>query len=218
MKGIEVAIPHNFMTDRGVLFPEKNKDEFPLFGLNVFCGRQGSGKTYLMMYSLFRIKRKYPLVKIYTNVALQGLDYVPFRTKKQLEGLLQTINDGKTGSIIVVDELQAYFNALESADVAPAVAGAIAQLRKRHILLLGTSQLFGRFSKVFREQCYRVVACRTWLGRITFGSMYEGETLSIDSDTQKWTGERAGGILPKIVLQSSKIRGSYDTWQLLKRE
>lgn len=44
-----------------------NKDYFKLYGLRVYTGRQGAGKTIGLVYDLERYRKRYPKAKIYTN-------------------------------------------------------------------------------------------------------------------------------------------------------
>lgn len=45
-----------------------NGQKFNLFGVTIFCGRQGSGKTIGIVEELERIKYKYPKCLICTNI------------------------------------------------------------------------------------------------------------------------------------------------------
>lgn len=45
----------------------KHGKTFNEFGLTLYTGKQGSGKTISMVEYLYRMKQKYPECKIYTN-------------------------------------------------------------------------------------------------------------------------------------------------------
>ena len=42
----------------------RDKNYFRLFGLRLYCGRQGAGKTIGLVYDLERFRKKYPRCKI----------------------------------------------------------------------------------------------------------------------------------------------------------
>ena len=57
----------------------KNKDFFRLSGVQVFCGRQGQGKTISMVKVLLDIKKRYPKCIVVTNLILNvDFDYIHF--------------------------------------------------------------------------------------------------------------------------------------------
>ena len=44
-----------------------DRNLFREYGLRLYCGRQGSGKTIGIVYDLEYYRRRYPKLKIYTN-------------------------------------------------------------------------------------------------------------------------------------------------------
>ncbi|MFR8104035.1 MAG: hypothetical protein ACLU8F_02970 [Clostridia bacterium] len=78
-----------------------NGRKFNLFGVTIFCGRQGSGKTMSMVEYLERIKQQFPNCLVVTNFNYirQDMPLVDWRQ------LLETRN-GEDGVIFAIDEIQ----------------------------------------------------------------------------------------------------------------
>lgn len=58
-----------FLADRRAA---KDPDFFPYFGTQIYCGRQGSGKTISAVRAALRLKAKYPKAILVTNLSLSG--------------------------------------------------------------------------------------------------------------------------------------------------
>ena len=64
-------MPHisAFLADRRAA---KDPDFFPYFGTQIYCGRQGSGKTISAVRAALRLKERYPKAILVTNLSLPG--------------------------------------------------------------------------------------------------------------------------------------------------
>jgi hypothetical protein len=135
--------------------------------------------------------------------------YLYFENMEQLTLALTNVNNTKLGVIYLVDEIHTYFNALESKNIPMYVFTEISQQRKQRKLIIGTSQLFLRMAKPFREQCDNLIVCNTIGGFLTFQRAYDGMTLVQDFDGS------LSGNLKKLGLffHNRKIRKSFDTYQ-----
>lgn len=78
-----------------------NGRQFNLFGVTIFCGRQGSGKTIGIVEQLERIKIAYPKAIICTNIHYLKQD-LPLTDWRQLLEL----RNGTDGVVFVIDEIQ----------------------------------------------------------------------------------------------------------------
>ena len=109
----------------------------------------------------------------------------------------------------LIDEIHTYFNALESKNIPMYVFTEISQQRKQRKLIIGTSQLFLRMAKPFREQCDSLIICNTTFGVFTSQKAYDGMTLEQDFD-----GSLSGTIKKKgFFFHKRFIRNSFDTYQ-----
>lgn len=187
----------------------KNKDFFPYTGTNVFCGLQGQGKTISMVKTLLDIKKKYPKCIIVTNLKLNvDFDYILVNDMDSLGNALTGVNNGICGVVYAIDEIHTYFNALDSKNIPMYVFTEISQQRKQRKLILGTSQLFLRMAKPFREQCSHLIMCECIASKFNILRVYRGD--SIEEDFGKISGE-----LKKVgfFMQTQNLRNSYDTMQ-----
>lgn len=78
-----------------------NGRQFNLFGVTIFCGRQGSGKTIGIVEQLERIRQTYPKCLICTNIHYLKQD-LPLTDWRQLLEL----RNGIDGVVFVIDEIQ----------------------------------------------------------------------------------------------------------------
>lgn len=188
----------------------RDKDFFWPNGTQVYCGMQGQGKTISAVKHLLKLKQRYPKAIVVTNLKLNvPWTYIGFQSMDELAELLVKVNNGKYGVIYLIDEIHTYFNSLESKNIPMFVFTEISQQRKQRKLIIGTSQLFTRLAKPFREQCDNIIMCRTYLGVLTKQTAYDGMTLDEDYD-----GNITGEVRKRgFFIQTRKIRNAFDTFQ-----
>jgi hypothetical protein len=189
---------------------KRDRDIFRPSGFQVYIGRQGSGKTISAVRHMLELKKRYPEAIVVTNLNLNvKWDYRQFSTVDELVQLLVDVQNGKYGVIYLIDEIHTYFNSLESKGIPSYIFTEISQQRKQRKLIIGTSQLFMRIAKPFREQCDNMISCDTWFGVFTRNRAYDGMTLEVDYD-----GSLIGDIRRKgYFWHDRELRSSYDTYQ-----
>jgi hypothetical protein len=195
-------------------------------GTQVYCGVQGSGKTISAVKHVIDLKKRYPKSIVVSNLDLKylksialpeylqnGIDtkkeYVKFSSMDELSNCLTKINNDFFGVIYLIDEIHTYFNAVDSMNIPLFVFTEISQQRKQRKVIIGTSQLFMRMAKPFREQCDNLIICTTFFGVITFLRAYDGMSL-----TQGYDGSLSGHRR-RIgwYVHNRKLRGAFDTYQ-----
>lgn len=214
----------------------RNPDFFWPTGTQVYCGRQGSGKTVSAVYHVLKLKQRYSKMILVSNLQLnhyqamrlttatiknpalmrQFLDhardpknYVFFDDMDSLATVLTSINNGFYGVTYLIDEIHTYFNALDSKNIPPYVFTEISQQRKQRKLIIGTSQLFLRMAKPLREQCDNLIICRTLGGILTVQTAYDGMSITQDYDGSLHGDRKRMGWF----FHNRKIRESFDTYQ-----
>ena len=149
--------------------------KFTEYGMTLFTGHQGGGKTMSLVLELERYRKKYPTVYIATNF---GYNYEN-ESLKRIDDILEVVQRIKKdpdfiGLVIGWDEIQNDFdNGTRTFPVS--LLRTITQQRKQGIKMLATSQVFTRVAKAIREQTYSVVECKTLLFRWTFQRWYDAE-------------------------------------------
>lgn len=193
-------------------FAKDNPDFFFPQGLLVFCGSQGSGKTLSAVQYIKKLCIEYPRAILCTNTKINGLPahtaVVPY---EGIESLTKYEN-GNFGVIYFIDEIHLEFNSLESRNVPIEVMIEVSQQRKQRKHIVGTSQVYMRMAKPFREQIKNVVICKKWLNCIQFNRLIDGESCrEVDGQLKFDTS--------KICLwfHSPELYNCYDTYAKMKR-
>ncbi len=193
-------------------FRKNNPTYFDPEGLLIFCGEQGSGKTLSAVQYVKKLCYAYPYAKLCTNVAIEGL---PDDTEViDYNGLdcLKNLENGMEGIIYLIDEIHLEFNSLESKNIPIEVMVEVAQQRKQRKHIVGTTQVYGRLAKPFREQIRHVVLCKNYckmlqVNRLIDGSKSHEEDGKIVTETSR----------SYIWLHSPNLYQSYDTYAKMKR-
>ena len=201
LKKIFIEFPRQFALD----LYEHNPDDFGMYGLHFFCGEQGSGKSIASVHFMKMIKEKYPAAKIRSNISLNFQD----GTIQDPDDLL--LEDGTTGQVNFIDEIQNWFNSLESKNMPPETAGEICQQRKQRKCLIGTSQVFYRMAKQLREQCTLLYEPLTIFNCLTIVRVYKPRIDEAGTVDKK--------ILKKVYffVHDEELRNAYDTYEKVKR-
>lgn len=155
-------------------FRKEHPDYFDPFGLMVFCGPQGAGKTISAVRYCKAVLDAYPKALFCSNVAIKGLEErtIPYDGMHSLCDL----ENGYEGVLYLIDEIHLEFNSLESKSISVEEMTEFAQQRKQRKHIVGTSQIFMRLAKPLREQIHDVVLCRTILKFIQCNEMIDGTT------------------------------------------
>lgn len=187
------------------LVDKDKRNQFNGYGVYMYVGLPGYGKTISAVEYALRMKKKYPDLKIYTNFGLKVED-APIRHWKDL------INyDGP--AIFILDEVQLTFNSRNWSDFPPEMVTLLTQNRKMRKQILTTSQSFERVDKVFRELCNYVIECRCLGGRWVFQKWFEVNDYILGGANDKVRHRRRSKRYNFV--QTKEIRDSYDTMKRL---
>lgn len=195
-----------------MLFTIINGRVFKPYGLTVFCGRQGNGKTISMVEYLDKMKQLYPNAIIITNFNYIRQD-MPFTSWRQFT----EVRNGLDGVIFAIDELQNEYNSNNWKDFPEELLSTVTMQRKQRIKIVATSQVFTRVVKQLREQCYEVVECKTFLGRWTKQKCYDADDYNYIIDNP--TPERKFHTRKKwkySFIQSNYIRNLFDSYAVVE--
>lgn len=204
LKKLFWLFPRRFVDD---IF-ERDPDEFPMSktGLYIFEGKQGSGKTVSACYYMIMLKLQHPALKIMSNISFS---YADDRMEEWTDMVFK--QNGAYGQIIFIDEIQNYFNSLESKNFPPEALQEICQQRKQRKAIFGTTQVFQRIAKPIREQTRFVVRPRTLFGCITIMSFFDP---SMDKDGQV---EKMRRVKTLFFVHTKKLREAFDTFETVER-
>lgn len=201
-KKIFVDFPKQFVDD---LF-NRNPDEFTGYGLWLYCGFQGTGKTLSVVHDLIKYKKMFPNLKIRTN-----MDYKYQDGEITCGDDLLNNNNGIYGQIEVIDEIQSWYSSLQSKNFPPHLIEEICQQRKQRKMIIGTAQVYSRVAKPLREVCAYVVCPKTYFGCITVCRV---------TKPQFWNEEKqefTKFIRSYFFVHNDEIRNSYDTYKKIEK-
>ena len=95
---------------------------------------------------------------------------------------LTRYHNGEEGVLYLIDEIQLYFNSLESKNINMDVMVEISQQRKQRKNIICTSQIFGRMAKPLREQFNTVVKCHNFWNLLQRNWFIRQEDILPDTD------------------------------------
>jgi len=189
----------------------KNGRKFNEFGVTIFCGRQGAGKSTSLVWYLESMRKKFPKCKILTNFGYDKEDE-PFVDWKQFF----EIRNGEDGVIFAIDEIQNEYDSTKWNNFPEALLREITQQRKQRVKIVTTSQAFTRVVKQIREQCFQVVECRCLLGRWVFLRAFDAYDYNavIDNPDKKMRLRREWR---KNYIMDDYLRGLFDSYKKIDR-
>lgn len=146
-------------------FNEKKWKKWNGFGLNIYVGMFGKGKTLSATKYVLSQARRYKL-NIISNIRLNGIEYTPLVNWQQ-------IVDAPGNTIILIDEISTVFNARAWKDFNINLLFQLLQCRKNKKMIIGTAQRFAHVDKLLRDITYNVIDCnKTW--RFLHNEHYDG--------------------------------------------
>lgn len=195
-------------------FAKDNPDYFIPDGLLCFVGPQGSGKTLTAVNYVYNLMKSFPKCMLVTNLALT--DY-PVDNKRIFKFRnnddLKRYKNGKFGVIFLIDEIQLYFNSLQSKNINMDVMTQISQQRKQRIHIVCTSQVFGRMAKPLREQFSCVVKCQKYFGFVQKCSVVDRD--SIDEESSDSMELKGKVLFSSWYIHTPKYFNRYDTYAVI---
>ena len=135
----------------------ENPDRFNQFGIILFCGLQGSGKSLSAFRLIESLCNEKPDLAIVSNVSLSFHDVVEYNGIQTVFDV--TENQGDKGTILFLDEIANQFPSTLSKEISDDWFTITNMMRKRRLLIIGTTPVFSRLTKAFREQFEYVCVC-----------------------------------------------------------
>lgn len=190
---------------------------FNMYGVYLFNGLGGSGKTISMIRKAQEVKERFPNVLIMGNFHCDVVD----KYFDSWEDILNTENIDENGVnqgvLILFDEMHLTLNSQSWQNAPDELLEYISLQRHLHKCIFGSAQEWKRVTKIIREQVNFVIDCKSYMkGRLITNKCYTKENFSINGD-QKDSGMRKR---PKEWKESfvgtDKLRSLYDTDEIVK--
>ena len=195
----------------------KGWKDFNYWGLHLFVGSFGSGKTSFMVSKALKMAKKFPNMTILCNFQLYNFPN-PERIIK-LKSMKQ-ITDCPPETLIMIDEIGTLFNSRDfttSKESVPKILFRhICQCRKMKKVMFGTTQKYNFLDKQLRDICDTVTTCSLFMphpfSRMWFNYKYDADEYEIGKANPMITIPCRGVT---VSILTDKIRNSYDTTELI---
>lgn len=190
-----------------------DKDKFP-YGMRLYLGEQGSGKSLSMIYDMKNIYNRFDDVSIISNIKLNLPNKVEYQYYVDVEGLIDSLEYAEQQNqkhvIVLIDEGLTYF--AENGGIDPALMSKITQNRKNRRFMMISTQKFERLNNRLRDFSLESVDCRHF-GNIQYNVIRDDQKLSWDKTLMQYTAPKKGSYMFK---RNNELFRLYDTFQVIK--
>jgi hypothetical protein len=202
-----------------LIYKAYHKDKlFYGWGIHLFTGKFGAGKTSLMVIKAYELCKKYPQLSVITNVNLMNF---PDHTRIIKLNTVDDILEAPENSLVLIDEIGTIFNSRDfmsgKKSVPKALFQHLAQCRHRKMMIFGSVQRFLLLDKQIRDISATVTECRTSF-KHPFSRMITGILYSID-EYEAYVQNAL--YVPRssdfsVYIQTEKYRHLYDTMEMVQ--
>lgn len=195
----------------------RKKYDFNGWGIHLFTGKFGSGKTSYAVQKAYDLAFKYPQLSVMSNIKLQNF---PQWTKILPLNTAQDILNAPDNTLVLIDEIGTIFNSRDFSGGRCAVPKPLfqhlCQCRKRKLMIFGTVQRFNLLDKQIRDITADVTACHShW--RFPFVRWQTAYTFDIE-EYELYSENRTYKprcLKSDLIIQTNKLRNLYDTSELV---
>ncbi|MDQ0116829.1 zonular occludens toxin domain-containing protein [Paenibacillus harenae] len=177
--------------------------DLSVFGVYLFCGIHGKGKTISMVYEIEKDLDRNPQLKVYTNFYYEHQD-------GHLGHWSEMIPIAEAGNaIIAIDEVHTSFNSRSWKDFPEELITLISQNRKDGVKLLMSAQTSDSVEKTIRDQSHYVVNCKN-IGKRLFLNVY------YRIDEYNKSPEKRRAAYRNYFVASDELRAAYNTKEKIR--
>lgn len=190
---------------------------FNMYGVYIFSGRVGCGKTISMVRRAESIKRKYPRVKVLANFSCSVADGFISSWQDVVNAENIDENGVNQGVLFLFDEIHLTFDSQGWRNAPDNLLEYISLQRHLHKCIFGASQVWSRVNKIIKEQTDYIVECKSYFNaRLITNNCYTNEDYQING-TMKDSGHRKRPTVYKdTFVATDKLRSLYDTDEIIK--
>lgn len=190
---------------------------FEGWGLHIYLGAFGQGKTCSMVRDAYNLCCRYKDLRVLTNLKLCNF---PKHTVIENLTCARDILNAPDNTLVLIDEIGTIFNSRDFAKSKESVPKLlfqhICQCRHRHLMIMGTVQRWGFLDKQLRDITADVTVCSAWFPH-PFSRMITNRVY----DAYEYDLFCANPLRPLLALagsvyiQTNKIRALYDTKEMV---
>lgn len=197
---------------------EKGWHNFNGWGLHLYLGKFGGGKTISAVRRVYNLCKKYNGVTVLTNLTLFGFPEDTTIIKLVNSNQILELPDK---SIVLIDEIGSIFNSRDFAggkkSVPKPVYQHILQCRHRRVMLIGTVQRWNLLDKQLRDIADTVTECHSM-----FADPFSRYTTNTTYDAEQYDKWASNPLLPiksinyDAFVQTDDLRSKYDTIEMVE--
>lgn len=191
--------------------------EFFGWGIHLYTGRFGSGKTITMCQYAYNLCVKYPQLSVLTNLKL---DNFPEHTCIMHLNHATDILNAPRDCLVLIDEIGTIFNSRDFSSGQKSVPKPLfqhlCQCRKRNMMILGTVQKYNLLDKQIRDISVDVNVCVPFLSH-PYTRSVKVYTYDVDEYDMYMSNRMYNPCCERkqMFIQSNLYRNLYNTEQLI---
>lgn len=153
-----------FFKDLIKYLKEHRWEKFEGWGLHIYCGKFGAGKTCTMVRDAYNLCCQYKGLTVITNLKL--CNFPEDTVIKPLNNIDDILN-APDNTIVLIDEIGTIFNSRDfmgnkESCLPKILFQHLCQCRHRFMMIMGTVQRWGFLDKQLRDITTDVTICSTW--------------------------------------------------------
>lgn len=193
-------------------FYYKKYDEFNLYGIDMFIGMFGHGKTLSMTHKARLIYKKYgDRVRFLSNYKLNGIPYIPLINFNQIVEIGEEDDQKYDGTVVLIDEIENVLSHRNFSSFPLALLHTITQQRKKRVYILCSAQRFFMVDKIWRSITTNVINCNKFW-RFQHCEIYDAWDLE-----QSMNYANIKRISNRWYFVKNQDYNSYDTSEMVKK-
>jgi len=188
------------------------------WGVHLFTGKFGQGKSSLATIETYEYCLKYPQLHVLTNLQLKNFpEHTKILSLKTSDDILRAPKN----TIVLIDEIGSIFNSRDFSSgkrsVPKPVYQHLVQCRKRNMMIFGTVQRYNLLDKQIRDISATVTTCSASpkhpFTRMLTGLVYDIDEYEAFSNNNLYR-PRVSDV--KAYVQKDMYRALYDTSELIQ--
>lgn len=190
-----------------------DREIYPAFGVWLFSGLGGSGKSIAMVEYASRMKKRYPKLMVVSN--MKSLTFSD-GLLKDWQDLIKFRNPhgDKYGVLFIFDEIQLTLESGNWKNAPTNVLEYVSQQRKMFKHIIGSSQVFERVNIKLREQTNYVVEVSNIQRRWIFLRAFNKMTYTINGDKKDEGQKKRRRSWKYDFIATDRIRQMFDTYEI----
>lgn len=196
-----------------MFFKEKKWKQFKKYGIDMYIGMFGHGKTLSMTHYARKLYKKYgDSIRFFSNYDLVGIPYKELTNFNQLVDLGEETESEYQGTVVLIDEIENLLSHRSFASFPLALLHMLTQQRKKRVYIMCSAQRFFMVDKLFRSITTHAIDCsKLWrYQHVTYYDAWDYENAMnvqlIKPITSRWWFIR------------NKDFDSYDTSQMISKD